>query len=68
MNKINHEHIMVTLKNQKGFNFMEFQTSILKQRIRSSVPETNNRNCEVYQEYLEKNPDEIYRLIFLQLI
>ena len=68
MNKQNLECFLNTHKEQKGFHYTGLQSSINNRRIQKRVTKTNMRNCEIYQEYLEKNPDEIYRLIFSQLI
>jgi len=55
--------ILSFLKEQRGFDFLGYRTSMLERRIQKRVFNTNSNNFEDYFKYISKHPNELNRLI-----
>ncbi len=51
------------LKEQRGFDFTGYRTSMLERRVQKRIYITNSRNSDDYLEYLYHHPDELDNLI-----
>jgi len=57
------KNILNLLKEQRGFDFTGYRTSMLERRIQKRIYDTNQKNFDDYFEYLIRQPDELDNLI-----
>ena len=51
------------MKEQRGFDFTGYRTSMLERRVQKRVYSTNSKNFDDYLEYLDHHPGELDNLI-----
>lgn len=56
-------NILNLLKEQRGFDFSGYRTSMLERRVQKRMYATNNKNFDDYLAYLHQNSDELDNLI-----
>lgn len=57
------ELILNYLKEQRGFNFSGYRTSMVERRIKQRFPSIKCKNYHAYFHYLQENPDELNNLL-----
>jgi len=55
--------ILNLLKEQRGFDFRGYRTSMLERRVQKRLYSTKSNDLDDYFEYLNNNPDELDNLI-----
>lgn len=63
MNNHKLKSILSLLKEQRGFDFSGYRTSMLERRVQKRVFATHSENLEDYLSYLTTNPNELDNLI-----
>lgn len=63
MQKRTLKNILNFLKEQRGFDFNAYRSSMLERRIQKRLDNTSTNNLEEYFEYLMQHPEELDKLI-----